>query len=301
MATTRTFDRLGIWALNANIVIPPSPITGDAYRNTATTQVTNEEGEPFDTAPDSAVFNQKLFIVSSFTDEINKRGIVGWSDVVDYTVPAIVFASDGFFYFCLADSGPATIVKDPAGGAFPGFWEIYVSGQIPLDDLTQFKVDLADETASTEGTRLVGHTGQTSFDAINARTTIASLAATTGATLVNTATTGMNVQTFAPAVMVRIDPNGIVARGTSYNVASLTHPISPGQYVVTLITPLSNTDFFAVVTSHDNDTATATTVAVIDAVNSTASAIFISTFSTSGSTSAGDPHEGLTLMVWDNP
>lgn len=128
MATTRDFNSLGVWAEAAETVIPAEPIPGTAYRDETTTEGTNEAGEGFATDPNSATFNQRLFIISSFTDLMNTHGIVGWSNLVDYDIPAIVFADDGKFYYALQASGPSTAPQDPPGA--PTFWEEVVTKQL---------------------------------------------------------------------------------------------------------------------------------------------------------------------------
>ncbi len=132
MATTRDFKSLGVWAEDANIVIPPSPIPGVAYRDETVTESQNEAGEAFAIDPDSATFNQRLFIVSSFTGLMDTHGIVGWSDQVDYDIPAMVFADDGKFYFALQASGPSTTPQDPTGA--PTFWEEFVTQQLLAEE-----------------------------------------------------------------------------------------------------------------------------------------------------------------------
>ena len=128
MPTTRDFKSLGVWAEDAEVVIPAEPIQGTAYRDETVTEVDNEAGEGFDTIPNSATFNQRLFIVSSFTDLMDTHGIVGWSDQVDYDIPGMVFADDGKFYFALQASGPSTAPQDPTGA--PTFWEEFVTQQL---------------------------------------------------------------------------------------------------------------------------------------------------------------------------
>ena len=121
MAVTRTFTSLGVVATDAETVIPPTPISGTAYRNEAFSQVENETGERFDTIADSADFNQKQFIISSFTNMIDTNGVPGWTDLVDYAAPALVWGSDNLFYFAIAASGPSTTPQDPVSTV--GFWE----------------------------------------------------------------------------------------------------------------------------------------------------------------------------------
>lgn len=154
MTNTRDFNSLGIWAADAVTPVPVTPpLKGVAYRDDALTESQNKAGEPFDTKPDSAEFNQKMFIITSFIDIIDKKGVPGWSNLVDYTVPALVWGFDGTpgtgnFFIALQESGPGTTPRDPISE--PTYWEIVTSA-------TQLRQDLADETPGAEGSKLVGY------------------------------------------------------------------------------------------------------------------------------------------------
>lgn len=148
MSNTRDFKSLGVWAEDAVTPVPGFPVSGTSYRDETVTETANKLGDAYDTKPDSAVFNQKMFIITSFLDLMDKHGVVGWTDLVDYVVPAIVWGSDNSFYQALQASGPSTAVKDPISE--PTYWELVTSA-------TQLRTDLADETPGTEGSRLVGY------------------------------------------------------------------------------------------------------------------------------------------------
>lgn len=156
MSNTREFKSLGIWAENAETTLPIVPLPGIAYRNTGFSQADNEEGELYDSIPDSANFNQAMFIISSFTDTIDKHGTPGWYDMVDYDpLPALVWASDGKFYVALQPSGPNTAagVRDPANGLEPDYWQELISSVV-------LELDLSSQTPGDEGARQVGTTFQ---------------------------------------------------------------------------------------------------------------------------------------------
>ena len=127
MPTTRSFKSLGVTASNAEIVIPVQPLTGTGYRNTTFSQSENEEGQKFNNNLESPNRNQQQFITTSFTDTIDRRGIVGWSNLVNYDVPAIVWADDGEFYQALLPSGPDN------GGAIDPATEITSTFWIPFE------------------------------------------------------------------------------------------------------------------------------------------------------------------------
>jgi hypothetical protein len=123
MSSTRSVKSPGVWGADASTSIPPSPLAGVAYRNTALTTGQTRGGWAFDTLVDSAKFNETLFRYGSLLDILDKQGVLGWSDQVDYAVPALVWGSDGALYRCLLASGPGSTVRDPVS-APAGYWEL---------------------------------------------------------------------------------------------------------------------------------------------------------------------------------
>ena len=158
MANTRDFNSLGVMASDALEVTEDGVREqGVAYRRTNLSDVVQIEGEIYDEPPITENINQKLFNQSSFTDIIDTTGVLGWTNLVDYSPPAMVWANDGTpntgdFYLCLRDSGPSTSVFDPLSDdqSNPVFWRI-------LENPGQLRLDLADETPGSEGSRLVGY------------------------------------------------------------------------------------------------------------------------------------------------
>jgi hypothetical protein len=71
-------------------------------------------------SPDSATFNQIVFQLSSLLTILDQRGILGWTNLVDYPVGAITQGSDGRMYQAILASGPATSVQDPISA--PTYW-----------------------------------------------------------------------------------------------------------------------------------------------------------------------------------
>lgn len=165
MSNTRDFISLGVVAKNATPVdndSDPERVAGDTYRKTDVTEFQEEEGELYNVPPSTEFINQKTYNQSSFTDIINKNGIVGWSKQIDYAPPAVVWGSDNKFYTCKAPSGPSTKIVDPISDnqSKPLYW-------IVLDNAGLLREQLAVETAPNEGDRRVGYTGisvQTALD-----------------------------------------------------------------------------------------------------------------------------------------
>ena len=120
MASTRNVISPGVFAQNASTTIPTPPVQGAAYRDPATSEsVVN--GWSYFNKVNSAEFNQWMYQYSSLLNIVDKQGILGWSDQVNYAVPAIVFGSDGNLYRALQASGPTSGgTKDPITS--PTFW-----------------------------------------------------------------------------------------------------------------------------------------------------------------------------------
>tara|TARA_R110002126_G_scaffold10384_3_gene47294 strand:- start:1235 stop:2245 length:1011 start_codon:yes stop_codon:yes gene_type:complete len=119
----RTTKNPGVFAADAQTTIPPTPVVGVAYRNAATGLAAIRAGWPFKTIVDSSDFAQILHELTSFTDLIDKTGILEYKDDIDYDiVPAFAVGSDGELYKSTAINGPASTVIDPVGD-LTGVWE----------------------------------------------------------------------------------------------------------------------------------------------------------------------------------
>lgn len=129
MSSTRDFKNPGIFADSATTVIPPTPIAGVAYRDAVTGTDDTPNGWRYGTRVESQDWNQVMFLLTSMMGMIDSQGMLGWSDLVDYAVPAVVFGSDGNHYKAIQPSGPATSVQDPTTA--PLYWKIVPMGDIP--------------------------------------------------------------------------------------------------------------------------------------------------------------------------
>lgn len=252
MATTRSFSSLGVFATNADTVIPVTPIPGTAYRDTTTSEANNELGEQYNTEANSATFNQKLFIISSFTDIMDSHGMVGWSDLVDYTLPAWTWGSDNNFYFALQASGPSGVgAQDPVSTV--GYWQVFTNGQTAIDQLDAFELALSNEVASSEGATLVGTTGQTVQEKLDALTL------------------------FGCKASARIDINANILY--SNNISTASNP-SNGRYEFTLTNARPNADY-VVLGMHITDTAALKSI-VLDSTTMTTSFFAVYSFDDNG-------------------
>ena len=129
MSSTRSIIAPPPFAANALTVIPPTPVAGVSYRDPFAGPASSPDGWPYAERVNSAEFNQILYQLSSMISIQDKKGLLGWSDMVDYTEAAICFGSDGAVYEWLASSGPNNGgAKDPT--ASPAFWKLAFSGRL---------------------------------------------------------------------------------------------------------------------------------------------------------------------------
>lgn len=124
MSSTRSVKSPGIFANDALTTIPPVPVTGVSYRDAVNGTANIEDGWPYGERVNSAEYNQIMYQLSTLLEILDKQGILGWTDQVDYVVPAYVVGSDGRIYQALQASGPATAAQDPISA--PTYWRPYL-------------------------------------------------------------------------------------------------------------------------------------------------------------------------------
>ena len=142
MSSTRNFKSPGIFAEDANTTIPPAPIAGVAYRDAVNGADRTEDGWRYGTRVESQDWNQIMFLITSMLSSIDKQGILGWKNDIDYAPPAIAFGSNGLPYVALQASGPSTAFQDPISS--PLYWEQFSAhGQIVLTTTQTWTVPAA--------------------------------------------------------------------------------------------------------------------------------------------------------------
>ncbi len=121
MSSTRQVISPGIFAADALTVIPPTPIAGTAYRvDTGLSVNDTERGWPYATTVPSDIHNEILYRLSTLVDIMDRQGMLGWSNLVNYPVGAYVVGSNSVMYKALLINGPATTLQDPT--AAPTYW-----------------------------------------------------------------------------------------------------------------------------------------------------------------------------------
>lgn len=130
---------------------------------------------------------------------------------------------------------------------------------VPLNATdASFKAALANETPPNQGDKLVGHTGETVFSAIDARPTSTTLAADTGAALIGTSSgdtvqdelDGFKGMSILAACRTLNDSGS--SRSNEVNISSVNN-ISTGNYVINFTTALPNTDYIVMVSVGSTD------------------------------------------------
>ena len=127
MSSTRDFKNPGIFADDASTTIPPTPIAGVAYRDAILGADATPDGWKYGTRVDSKDWNQIMFLITSVLDMLDRKGILGWSNQVDYTEPGYVMGSDGNTYRWVQESGPSSLAgfRDPV--TEPAYWAVGVA------------------------------------------------------------------------------------------------------------------------------------------------------------------------------
>jgi hypothetical protein len=84
--------------------------------------------------PWGEAFTFQFARLGSMLEEIEKKGVAEWSTLTDYSVPAMVWGSDGNLYVALQASGPGSTPKNPISE--PTYWrELFFSGGTGLQSV----------------------------------------------------------------------------------------------------------------------------------------------------------------------
>lgn len=154
MASTRDFKNPGIFAEDATTTIPVTPIQGVAYRDSATGADDTPNGWRYGTRVESQDWNQVMFLLTSMIAAMDSHGLLGWSDEVDYSMPALAYGSDGKFYEALQPSGPLTSPQDPVSS--PAYWRI---ASIRTATNAEMLAGIVDDASATPASILAGVLG----------------------------------------------------------------------------------------------------------------------------------------------
>ena len=129
MSSTRSIISPPPFASTALTVIPPTPVAGVTYRDETAGPASSPDGWPYAERVNSAEWNQIMYQLSSLVSIMDHKGVLGWSDLVDYSEASVQFGSDGILYAWLQASGPSLGgAKDPVSN--PTYWKNLRSGQL---------------------------------------------------------------------------------------------------------------------------------------------------------------------------
>ncbi|MPW31989.1 hypothetical protein F9L16_23875 [Agarivorans sp. B2Z047] len=144
MANVRDDKNPGIFAENAQTSIPVPPTPGTPYRDPVNGLDDIANGWRYEQRVLSQEFNEILFRLTTLTELIDRTGVLGWSDKVNYDQGyALVFGSNNLLYKALQDSGPDFGGgKDPT--ANPTYWKQVVDIP-PHNELQSIQGGVANE------------------------------------------------------------------------------------------------------------------------------------------------------------
>lgn len=104
---SRQFSMKGSrFAEDSQVVLPDSPVTGQTYRDAGITSERIRKGWPFNQIVNSFEFNQIMYQITGLLNDLERQGILAWSQLTDYPVGAIVRDEDGRFYESIQENGP---------------------------------------------------------------------------------------------------------------------------------------------------------------------------------------------------
>ncbi len=118
----RNFSQPSVFAENAQTVIPVTPSAGVAYRDPNVNPAVYSFGQAFDSIVDSRIWNQLLYLCSSFSQEGELFGFFRWSPLTDYVPGSNVTATDGTLYRAVRASGPSLGVGARNPIDYPDYW-----------------------------------------------------------------------------------------------------------------------------------------------------------------------------------
>lgn len=122
MSSTRNVKSPGVFASAANTAIPPVPIAGVSYRDPVSGAAAVADGWPFAERVNSAEFNELMYRWTALLDILDRQGLLGYTNLVDYAVNAVVMGSDGLQYQAVLANGPATSLQDPVTAS--AYWRV---------------------------------------------------------------------------------------------------------------------------------------------------------------------------------
>lgn len=102
----RTFTSPGIWANDANTVIPTPPVAGLPYRNTSLSPDTVRNGQSYGAIGNSADWNQVLYQQSGLIQSAEQYGIMPYSPLTTYGDQGLCLYTDGKLYQVKAGTNP---------------------------------------------------------------------------------------------------------------------------------------------------------------------------------------------------
>lgn len=102
----RMFTSPGIWANDANTVIPTPPVAGLPYRNTSLSPDTVRNGQSYGAIGNSADWNQVLYQQSGLIQSAEQYGIMPYSPLTTYGDQGLCLYTDGKLYQVKAGTNP---------------------------------------------------------------------------------------------------------------------------------------------------------------------------------------------------
>lgn len=137
------------------VVVPdaPQPDGSVSYSEGYTLDYELENTDPdYKPVPRDGM-NGLFFDLTDAVGAIQAKGLTAWSNLINYTTPAIVFGSNGLPYIATQASGPGTTPRDPISE--PAYWQIF-GNSVPVGAKdTSISIAAASATATVTAEEIV--------------------------------------------------------------------------------------------------------------------------------------------------
>ncbi len=145
----RIFEMGGIWAKDAPNLPSGPPVAGATYANSTINESTINQAWPFTNIVASNNTNEVLKRMTLLLTQMEKQGVLSYSELTDYGVGALVIGSNDFLYRCLITNGPNVGggTADPVGS--PTVWKNSSVGGITSITTTGLVTSTPDEITDT--------------------------------------------------------------------------------------------------------------------------------------------------------
>lgn len=124
----RTTVMPGVWANDAQTVIPVPPVSNTSYRNNSLTEQTINNGWGYSTIVNSADYNQFMYLLTQFLKTVeNSGGVLPFCTATTYNKNGYAIGSDNLLYVSQKDDNIGNDPTEDDGTNWKTFEQMYLS------------------------------------------------------------------------------------------------------------------------------------------------------------------------------